>query len=60
MSHLAQSVWRHVLAVGLGPAYMERKDLWDYVRKLLVLSFVPSTQIALCSGTLRNVQTQNL
>ncbi|XP_052260568.1 uncharacterized protein LOC127864714 [Dreissena polymorpha] len=43
--HWAQSVWRHVQAVGLGPAYMERKDLWDYVRKLLVLPFVPSSQI---------------
>ncbi|XP_052259998.1 uncharacterized protein LOC127864381 [Dreissena polymorpha] len=43
--HWAQSVRRHVQAVGLGPAYMERKDLWDYVRKLLVLPFVPSSQI---------------
>ncbi|XP_045181920.1 uncharacterized protein LOC123540737 [Mercenaria mercenaria] len=44
--HWAQSVWRHVQSIGLGPAYMERKSVWDWIRKLLVLPFLPSNHIA--------------
>lgn len=43
--HWCQAVWRHVQSVGLGPAYMERKSIWEYIKKLLVLPFLPANHI---------------
>ncbi|XP_045173609.2 uncharacterized protein LOC123535128 [Mercenaria mercenaria] len=43
--HWSQSVFRHVESIGLGPAYMERGSIWNYVRQLLVLPFLPVNHI---------------
>ena len=29
--HWSQSVWRHVQGLGLAPAYMEKRDVWEYI-----------------------------
>lgn len=43
--HWSQSVWRHVQGLGLAPAYMEKRDVWEYIRKLLVLPFLPQNHV---------------
>ncbi|XP_060605806.1 uncharacterized protein LOC132758261 [Ruditapes philippinarum] len=50
--HWCQAVLRHVQSTGFGPAFMERKSIWEYIKKLLALPFLPSNHIRPVSESL--------
>lgn len=43
--HWTQAVYRKVLQLGLSTAYVQRRDKYEYIRKLLALPFLPSEHI---------------
>ena len=43
--HWTQAVWRQVQDIGLKPAYSQRSSIYNYVRQLLALPFLPQNHI---------------
>ncbi|XP_052796013.1 uncharacterized protein LOC128228633 [Mya arenaria] len=43
--HLSQAVWRHVQSVGLAKTYRRRVGVFNFVRMLLALQFLPASHI---------------
>lgn len=44
--HWNQAVWRKVQAIGLSPSYLERGEVYTYIRQLMALPFLPEEHIA--------------
>ena len=43
--HWNQAVWRHVQQFGLAATYQQREGVYDYVRQLMALPFLPARHI---------------
>ena len=43
--HWTQAVWRRVQDLGLKPAYSQRNSIYNYIRQLLALPFLPQNHI---------------
>lgn len=51
--HWTQAVWRRVQEYGLVTTYRERQGVYNYVRQLMALPFLPSTHIRDTFNTLK-------
>ena len=43
--HWNQAVWRHVQQIGLSATYQQREGMYDYIRQLMALPFLPARHI---------------
>lgn len=43
--HWNQAVWRHVQQFGLSATYQQREGMYDYIRQLMALPFLPARHI---------------
>lgn len=43
--HWNQAVWRHVQQFGLAATYQQRRGMYDYIRQLMALPFLPAQHI---------------
>ena len=43
--HWKQAVWRHIQQFGLSSTYQQREGVYDYIRQLVALPFLPACHI---------------
>ena len=58
--HWGQAVWLKAQELGLQVAYQEDKDIFNFIRKLLALPFLPAEHITDMFKHIKQINTHNL